>query len=184
VAGHRDASGKSYEKHSEVPSDLRDSLIAEATDLYVKKVLSALTPAPEKQPVAPFEFDRYINGRLMAEGVRIERKPDLASASVEAARIASRGPNGEVPVLILRAAPPSAEKQPASEVERLAAARKKHVDAVNEYNARVKLAKAEFARGNYSMRVHDEYRAMSDAQSEFIRVAQEVADAALTGKEN
>ncbi len=50
-----------------------------------------------------FEFDRYINGQLMAEGVTIERQKKLADAMREAARIASRGPNGEVPVLVLRA---------------------------------------------------------------------------------
>lgn len=50
-----------------------------------------------------FEFDRYINGRLMAEGVRIERIPTLEGAMIAAARIASRGPNGEIPVLVLRA---------------------------------------------------------------------------------
>ena len=32
-----------------------------------------------------FEFDRYINGILMAEGVTIERQPDLASAMQSAA---------------------------------------------------------------------------------------------------
>ena len=50
-----------------------------------------------------FEFDRYINGQLMAEGVTIERQNNLSDAMREAARIASRGPNGEVPVLVLRA---------------------------------------------------------------------------------
>lgn len=50
-----------------------------------------------------FEFDRYINGTLMAEGVIIERQKNLADAMREAARIASRGPNGEAPVLVLRA---------------------------------------------------------------------------------
>lgn len=50
----------------------------------------------------PFEFDRYINGKLMAEGVRIERIDSLEDAMIVAARIASRGPNGEVPVLVLR----------------------------------------------------------------------------------
>ena len=52
----------------------------------------------------PFHFDRYINGVLMAEGVTIERQPDMSSAMREAARLASRGPNGEVPVLVYCAA--------------------------------------------------------------------------------
>lgn len=50
-----------------------------------------------------FEFDRYINGELMAEGVTIERQDNLPDAMRAAARIASRGPNGEAPVLVLRA---------------------------------------------------------------------------------
>ena len=49
-----------------------------------------------------FEFDRYINGRLMAEGVRVERGESVEAAMRFAARIASRGPNGEAPVLVLR----------------------------------------------------------------------------------
>ena len=57
-----------------------------------------MTDAPKRI----WEFDRYINGVLMAEGVSIERQPDLASAMKAAAIIASRGPHGEVPVLILR----------------------------------------------------------------------------------
>lgn len=49
-----------------------------------------------------FEFDRYINGRLMAEGVTIERETNLADAMRAAVRIASRASNGDVPVLVLR----------------------------------------------------------------------------------
>jgi hypothetical protein len=55
------------------------------------------------RPKPPFHFDRYINGILMAEDVCVEREADLASATAAAARIASRGPNGEVPVLVYRA---------------------------------------------------------------------------------
>lgn len=51
----------------------------------------------------PYEFDRYVNGVLMAEGVTIEAVTDLAKATLRAVRIASRGPNGEAPVLVLRA---------------------------------------------------------------------------------
>lgn len=50
-----------------------------------------------------FEFDRYINGTLMAEGVVVERQFTLPDAMKVAARIASKGPNGETPVLVLRA---------------------------------------------------------------------------------
>ena len=53
-------------------------------------------------PKRIWEFDRYINGVLMAEGVSIEKQPDLASAMKAAAIIASRGPHGEVPGLIVR----------------------------------------------------------------------------------
>ena len=62
---------------------------------------------------------------------------------------------------------------------RIVAARKAHVEAVSAYNARHALAQSERARGNWSIKLDAEYRTMSDAQSEFIRVAQEVADAAL-----
>lgn len=51
---------------------------------------------------SPFHFDRYINGVLMAEGVTIERQSTLAGAMREAARLASKGPNNEAPVLVLR----------------------------------------------------------------------------------
>ena len=38
----------------------------------------------------PFHFDRYINGVLMAQGITIEKQPDLVGAMRAAARIASR----------------------------------------------------------------------------------------------
>lgn len=59
-----------------------------------------MTDAPKRI----WEFDRYINGVLMAEGVTVEKQPDIASAMKAAAIIASRGPHGEVPVLIVREA--------------------------------------------------------------------------------
>lgn len=52
--------------------------------------------------IAVFEFNRYINGELMAEGVTVSKKPDFQSAAREAVRLAARGPNGECPVLVLR----------------------------------------------------------------------------------
>lgn len=57
-----------------------------------------MTDAPKRI----WEFDRYINGVLMAEGVTVEKQPDIASAMKAAAIIAPRGPHGEVPVLIVR----------------------------------------------------------------------------------
>lgn len=52
-----------------------------------------------------YEFDRYINGQLMAEGVTVERAKSFDEAATTAARIASRGKNGEAPVLVLRLPP-------------------------------------------------------------------------------
>jgi hypothetical protein len=49
-----------------------------------------------------YEFDRYINGQLMAEGVTIEKAETLEAAMAAAVRIAPKGPNGEAPVLVLR----------------------------------------------------------------------------------
>ncbi len=48
-----------------------------------------------------YRFDRYIDGRLMAEGVEIERAKSLSDATFIAAKIARRGQNGQPPVLIL-----------------------------------------------------------------------------------
>lgn len=70
----------------------------------------------------PFYFDRYINGVRMAEDVCVERETTLESAMLVAARIASKGPNGEAPVLVYRApvthpAPDAAARQDAKEAE-------------------------------------------------------------------
>lgn len=74
-----------------------------------------------------------------------------------------------------------ASPAPASEpIAVLAAARKAHMDALDAYNARVKLVRAERERGNHSMNVNAENRAMSHAQSAFIKAAQDIADAALS----
>lgn len=71
-----------------------------------KEILRAAVAALRNQPVtrseAPYEFDRYVGGKLMAEGVTIERASSLQDAADAAARIASRGPRGEVPVLVMR----------------------------------------------------------------------------------
>jgi hypothetical protein len=85
--------------------------LREVRDYARAKQVGAETVAIEKLAVAiralTYEFDRYINGRLMAEGVTIERAKTLEEAMVIAARIASRGPNREVPVLVLRTPPPA-----------------------------------------------------------------------------
>lgn len=55
--------------------------------------------------LAGYVFDRYVNGKLMAEGVAIELEPDLLSAIRRAVRLAAVGPNGEAPVLVLKSSP-------------------------------------------------------------------------------
>ncbi|MFC3072404.1 hypothetical protein [Shinella pollutisoli] len=62
---------------------------------------------------------------------------------------------------------------------RIVAARKAYVDATETYNTRLALVNSERAKGNWSMRVDDEARAMWDAQSAFIKAAQDETDAAL-----
>lgn len=64
-------------------------------------------------------------------------------------------------------------------VRDLADARRKHRDAVTAYNKRLLLVRSERERGNHSMGLDDEYVAMSEAQSNFIKTAQDVADALL-----
>ena len=66
-------------------------------------------------------------------------------------------------------------------LRRLAAARKAWCDLTAAYNARLAVVKSERDRGNHSMRVDDEHRAMADAQRAFWEIAQEVADAAING---
>lgn len=53
-------------------------------------------------PKRIWTFDRYVNGILMAEGVEIEKADTFEQAAKAAARLASRGPKGEAPVLVLR----------------------------------------------------------------------------------
>lgn len=81
-----------------------------ALDAAEAEARAALTPAPEAPKGGEGEnsgwaFDRYINGILMAEGVEVTRPMSFEKASILAAKLASRGPNGEVPVLVLRALP-------------------------------------------------------------------------------
>lgn len=65
--------------------------------------IRAIPIAPSPDVAGPFHFDRYVNGVKMAEDVCIERADNLQKAMAIAAKIASKGPNGEVPVLIYRA---------------------------------------------------------------------------------
>lgn len=73
-----------------------------------------------------------------------------------------------------------AVKVKAEAFDRIVAARKKHVDAVAAYNARREFANAERMRGSWAIKLDEEYHAMSDAQSEFHRTVQDLADAALS----
>ena len=79
---------------------------------------------------APFEFDRYINGTLMAEGVSIAQQDTLECATRAAALIAPRGPNGEAPVLVYR--PRAALSQPQGELREALAPFVKWLDALDE----------------------------------------------------
>jgi len=53
-------------------------------------------------PKRIWAFDRYVNGILMAEGVEIEKAETFEQAAKAAVRLASSGPKGEAPVLVLR----------------------------------------------------------------------------------
>lgn len=73
----------------------------------VERFAALSTPPVGAETVEPpFEFDRYVNGQLMAEGVTVERQPTLEKAMQVAARIAAKGPNGETPVLIFASPQP------------------------------------------------------------------------------
>lgn len=61
----------------------------------------------------------------------------------------------------------------------IVAARKAHVDAVAAYNARREVVKGERERGNWFANADQEFSDMNKAQSEFIKTAQRIADAAL-----
>lgn len=78
---------------------------------------TAAGAGPVGEAVA-FEFDRYIDGTLMAEGVKIERQPTLEKAAMRAAQIASHGLNSEVPVLVLRSSATARTVEEPGEVER------------------------------------------------------------------
>lgn len=67
---------------------------------------------------------------------------------------------------------------PSSGLDILAQARRAHLEAVEAYNRRLKLVRAERECGDHSSNVDAEYRTMTEAQNAFIRTAQEVADAA------
>ena len=52
-----------------------------------------------------YHFDRYVDGKLKAEGVAVLAEGKTFEQALQAAaRIASRGPHGELPVLFLKRA--------------------------------------------------------------------------------
>ena len=71
--------------------------------VFVRCDAIAALPAVTVGMKPTFYFDRYINGVRMAEDVCVERETTLERAMLVAARIASKGPNGEAPVLVYRA---------------------------------------------------------------------------------
>lgn len=59
-----------------------------------REILAALAPQGEggdvEEPKPPFRFDRYVDGRLMAEGVRINRAETLTEATAKAVTLCRR----------------------------------------------------------------------------------------------
>lgn len=58
-------------------------------------------PASPPEDARSFAFDRYVDGKRMAEGVIVNRAETFEEACIDAARLASPGS-----VLVARAAPP------------------------------------------------------------------------------
>lgn len=67
--------------------------------------------------------------------------------------------------------------------DKIVAARAAHVVAVAAYNDRLIVVRSERERGNHSMRLDDEYEAMSETHATWHRTCQELADAALATTE-
>lgn len=106
VAGYRDQHGNSYEKHGDVPADLKAKLISEREAAYQTRILSALVSSPGKDGGQEVEaVKRWLveetlpNGSVIWEAVEHEH---------HARTIASRNP-GNITVTPLYTRP-----QPAS----------------------------------------------------------------------
>lgn len=69
----------------------------------------------------------------------------------------------------------------AAAFDRIVEARKTYVDAVDTYNARLEIVRAERQRGNW-LTVDPEYTKSTEAQKAFWQITQELADAALKSK--
>lgn len=64
-------------------------------------------------------------------------------------------------------------------VKALVEARKRHIEAINAYNAKVEEARKAREGGDWSIAPHDEFRETGERHREFIAAAQDFADAAL-----
>lgn len=91
-----------------------------------------------------FAFDRYIDGMLMAEGVKVVNEPTLEAAMRRAAIIANPGINGQAPVLILR---PTARPEADSIEQRLQALERFSHEPYDFTHLRARLAAMEKALG-------------------------------------
>ncbi|MDW9880500.1 hypothetical protein GOA90_25270 [Sinorhizobium meliloti] len=67
IAGHRDENGRRYERHSDVPTDLKSRLIASATDHYASRIRSCLLDKPEAVEGERLESARAEQWRLRRE---------------------------------------------------------------------------------------------------------------------
>ncbi|WLS01693.1 hypothetical protein [Shinella oryzae] len=141
-----------------------DAAKAAAQADYEQRIRSALVyvPAVESEPVA------YL---------RLDNRTDIDGETYTGLQMSDVSDERAFPVY---AHPPLREGEDSAEVfARIVAARKAYVEATEAYNARLALVNSERANGNWSMRVDDEARAMWDAQSAFIKAAQDETDAAL-----
>lgn len=89
---------------------------------------------------------------------------------------AAQAQSGETP------APSSRLEAKAEAFDRIVAARKAHVDAVQAYNARLEFVRAERERGTRGLNVDAEYRAMDEGASALDKMVRDLADAALTSE--
>lgn len=173
------------------PSDFRRAAAALSQSQAVG------TPAPQNHTTGETYADKHGELRRLREVRRLGTRAMAAEIGISPATL-NRAENGETvsvevaakigPYIgkclccgqLIGSAPPENHAMGKAEAfDQIVAAHKKHVDAVNAYNERRKLVEAERARGNWRIKIDFEYRAMSDAQSEYFRTVQELADAAI-----
>ncbi len=127
---------------------------------YEQRIRSALVDVPAIEPVAIYHGNGLIDCG------------DAGHHNIELVKLIPAGTK-------LYASPLREGEDSAEAFARIVAARKAYVDATETYNTRLALVNSERAKGNWSMRVDDEASAMWDAQSAFIKAAQDETDAAL-----